>query len=125
MSVAAGVKERPPLDSIYAATEALVPELRERARQTELDRRVSADITERARKAGLFKLMQPARYGGYEYGFGPFIEVNRITGRGCGATSWCLSLAIVHQWLLALFPQQAQDEVWADDPDAITAESYA
>jgi alkylation response protein AidB-like acyl-CoA dehydrogenase len=116
---------RPSLESIYAAAEALVPTLRERARQTELDRRVSDATTDLARKAGLFKLMQPARYGGYEYGFGPFTEVNRITGRGCGSTSWCFSLGMVHQWLLALFPHEAQEDVWRDDRDAMTAVSYA
>jgi alkylation response protein AidB-like acyl-CoA dehydrogenase len=121
----AGPAGRPSLESIFAAAEELVPALRERARQTELDRRVSDEMTERARKAGLFRLMQPARYGGYEYGFGPFTEVNRITGWGCGSSSWCFSLGMVHQWLLALFPHQAQEDVWADDPDAMTAVSYA
>ncbi len=117
--------KRPPLASILASAEELVPALRERARQTELDRRVSDGMTDRARQAGLFRLMQPARYGGYEYGFGPFTEVNRITGRGCGSSSWCFSLGMVHQWLLALFPAEAQEDVWGEDPDAMTAVSYA
>ena len=106
-------------------SEAMVPALRERARQTESDRRVPAATTAQARAAGLFRLMQPARFGGYEYGFAPFIEINRITGRGCGSSSWCLSIAIVHQWLLALFPEQAQVDVWGENPDAIMAASYA
>jgi alkylation response protein AidB-like acyl-CoA dehydrogenase len=117
--------KRPTLETIYQAAHGLAPLLRERARQTELERRVSAEVTQRALDAGLFRLMQPARFGGYEYGFGPFTEVNRITGRACGSSSWCLSIAMVHQWLLALFPDAAQQDVWGQDPGAIMAASYA
>lgn len=115
---------RPSFDDLRQRAQALVPTLRARAQDTERNRRVSSDTTELIREAGLFRLMQPARFGGYEYGFSELIEISFEIARGCGSTSWCAGLGIVHQWLLALFPLAAQEDVW-QNPDAILAGSYA
>ncbi len=115
----------PPLSSILGSATALRPYLRERARQTEEDRRVSDETTALFRQAGFFKLMQPARYGGYEYGFTAFTDVISELGRACTSSSWACSLGAIHQWLLGTFPVQAQDDVWLDNPDAIVCVSYA
>jgi hypothetical protein len=56
----------PSITQIADAARHMVPMLREQARQTELDRRVSSQTTDMFRDAGFFKLMQPARFGGYE-----------------------------------------------------------
>jgi hypothetical protein len=58
--------------------------------------------------------MQPAIYGGYEYGFDALLRIVAPIGAGCGSTGWVLSLGVVHQWLIAAFPKQAQDEYFAD-----------
>lgn len=116
---------RPALESLLADVRTLIPLMRERARQTEIDRRASPDTIARLREMGVFRLMQPASFGGYEYAFAEFIEMNRTTGRGCGSTSWCASLGMVHQWLLGLFPLEAQHDVWDADPHAMAAVSYA
>lgn len=115
----------PSIEQLGDAARALVPHLRERARDTELQRRVSAETTERFRQAGFFKLMQPARYGGYEYGFTAFIEIISELARGCASSAWGCSLGVVHQWVLGTFPAQAQEDVWGSNPDAIVCGSYA
>jgi len=68
--------------------------------------------------------MQPRAYGGFEYGFDVTAQVVAVIGSGCGSTAWVAGLGICHQFLAATFPQQAQDEFWAD-PDAIAMGSYA
>ena len=115
----------PPLRSLVAAARELVPALRERARSVEQNRRVSERTTEEFAQAGFFRLMQPARYGGYEYGFTAFIDIVSELGRGCTSSSWGCSLGAIHQWLIAVFPEQAQDDVWKRDPGAIACVSYA
>jgi alkylation response protein AidB-like acyl-CoA dehydrogenase len=116
---------RPAFETLRARAEALAPEVRALAQRVEDERRVSAETIARFRDADVFRLMQPARFGGYEYGFSEFIEMNRTTGRACASTSWCVSLGMVHQWFIGLFPLEAQEEVWRDDPHAIAAVSYA
>ena len=97
---------------------------RERAQQTEADRRVGEDMIERMRQADLFRVMQPQAYGGFEYGFEVFFELVAAIAAGCGSTGWVYGLLASHQWLIACFPRAAQDEVW-QDRGAVATGSYA
>lgn len=115
----------PPLADIVARVRALVPELAARAAETEAARRVSAAITDKLKAAGVYRVIQPARFGGYEYSFAALMDLTFEAGRGCGSTAWCVGLGIVHQWLVGLFPLAAQEEVWAEDTDTLVAGSYA
>ena len=96
---------------------------RRRAEQTEAERKVPLETIAHIREAGLFRIMQPAIYGGYEYGFDVLVRVAAAIAAGCGSTGWVASLAIVHQWLIATWPKQAQDEYWSYS-DAIAFGSY-
>ena len=51
---------------------------RERAMETEKARQVSPDLIEKMQQAGLFRIMQPRRYGGFEYGYDVFVEAVRV-----------------------------------------------
>jgi resorcinol 4-hydroxylase (FADH2) len=115
----------PSLESIVAAANELIPSLRERAQQTESDRRLSEDMNQLFHEAGFYRLMQPARYGGYEYGFTALLDVISELGRGCASSAWSASLGAIHGWLLATFPGEAQEDVWGKDPLAIMCGSYA
>jgi alkylation response protein AidB-like acyl-CoA dehydrogenase len=119
------VSSAPKLSSMVSAASEMVPMLRERAQATEKARRVSPETIEAFRQAGFFKLMQPARYGGYEYGFTAFIDVIAELGRGCTSSAWCCAIGAIHQWMMALFPQEAQDDVWKQVPEAFACVSYA
>ena len=119
------VRAAPPLANIVAAASELVPSLRGQAQATERARRVSEETTDAFRKAGFFRLMQPARFGGYEYGFTAFIDVISELGRGCTSSAWSCSLGAIHQWLVGTFPAAAQEDVWGRNKDAIVCGSYA
>ncbi len=115
----------PSLSSILDKAKDLQPYLRERAQATEVNRRVSAETTQLFKDLGFFKVLQPARYGGYEYGFTGFMDLISEIGRGCTSSAWACALGLIHQWLLATLPKQAQDDVWLQDPQAILCGSYA
>jgi alkylation response protein AidB-like acyl-CoA dehydrogenase len=119
------VPAAPPLATLVAAAAELVPLLRERGQGTEAARRVSAETIDAFRRAGFFKLMQPGRYGGYEYGFTAFIDIISELGRGCTSSAWNCAIGSIHQWLIAGFPAEAQDDVWKSNPDAFACVSYA
>ena len=92
---------------------------------TEKDHRVPQDIVERMRAAGLYRVLQPAAFGGYEAGFDTFADIVSRIGRGDGSTAWVFSVCAVHQWLIALFDREAQNDVWGKNRDAFAAGSYA
>ncbi|MCX7056507.1 MAG: acyl-CoA dehydrogenase family protein [Proteobacteria bacterium] len=101
----------------------LAPMLKARAEQTDRDRRVSAEVIEALRATGLFRTLQPKQFGGLEFGISDMIRLNLVVGAACPSTAWCAGQAVIHNWIVALYPLEAQQEVWSD-PGAIVAGSY-
>jgi resorcinol 4-hydroxylase (FADH2) len=114
---------RPDFALILARIRGLRPQIAERALAAEKAKRVPAETMEALREAAVFRLMQPARFGGCEYGPAELAEVGFELGRACGSTGWCGTLAVCFGWMTSFFPLQAQQEVW-DDPDNLLAVSY-
>ena len=102
----------------------LTPLLKERALQTEKDRMVSAEVIAAIADAGIFQLLQPRRFGGLEGGFEEFVRINIELARGCGSTAWCAAIAMIHNWVVGLYPLETQEEVWQDRA-ALICGSYA
>jgi alkylation response protein AidB-like acyl-CoA dehydrogenase len=114
----------PDVSDLLARARAIAAVARERAQQTETDRRVGDDMIERMRQADLFRVMQPRAYGGFVCGFEVFAQIVAAIASGCGSTGWVYALLASHQWLIACFSQAAQDEVW-QNPAALAAGTYA
>ncbi|PPR10605.1 MAG: Flavin-dependent monooxygenase, oxygenase subunit HsaA [Alphaproteobacteria bacterium MarineAlpha11_Bin1] len=112
-------------DELVARAIAIKPSLRARQRETECNRRVSDETVAELKAAGLYKVIQPARYGGYELDLWTFARCASEIGAGCGSTGWVYATAAQHQWQIGMFDDQAQAEVWADTPEAISASSYS
>jgi alkylation response protein AidB-like acyl-CoA dehydrogenase len=96
-----------------------------RARQTEQDRRVSADVTQLLKEAGLYRVVQPRRFGGYELSLEALRRLSFEIGRGCTSTGWCYGLSAAAAWVLGMFPEEAQHDVWGNSPDALLASCIA
>ena len=120
-----GHARTPSLDELLTRAAALSPVIRQRARQTELDRRVSAEVTDMLRDAGLYRVLQPRRFGGYELDIEDLRRLAFEVGRGCTSTGWCYGLSAAVSWVIAMFPAEAQEEVWRDTPDAVAASCIA
>ncbi|MER6346594.1 acyl-CoA dehydrogenase family protein [Streptomyces sp. NPDC001595] len=97
---------------------ALVPLLRENAARTERDRKVAEENIAALTEAGLFRMTVPRRLGGEEVNLRTFVEVSSELARGCGSTAWVATLVNVCNWMVGLYPERAQREVWGDGPDA-------
>src|SRR5438094_7710762 len=115
---------KPDVADLLARARTIAEFARERAQQTETERRVGDDMIERMRQADLFRVMQPRSYSGLEYGFDVFAQVVAAIAGGCGSTGWVYGLLASHQWLIACFSKAAQDEVW-QDRTALAAGTYA
>ncbi|MDT9686792.1 acyl-CoA dehydrogenase family protein [Streptomyces sp. P9(2023)] len=107
-------------DLVQRAAE-LRPLLAGNAEPTDRERGVPAENIAALAEAGLLSLMQPARYGGLQTDYRTLLEVGREVGRACGSTAWVTSLLNANAWFVGLFPAQAQDDVWADTPEARVA----
>src|SRR5262245_34850741 len=105
---------RPEVPDLMVRAHAIGELARERVQQTEADRRVSDDMVERMRQADLLRVMQPQAFGGFEYGFDVFFELTAAIAAGCGSTGWVYGLLASHQWLVACFSREAEEEVWRE-----------
>lgn len=106
------------IDGLLERIAAVRPILEKNAAQTEADRRVVEENITALRDAGTFKIMVPKRYGGWEASIRTKLEVSRAVAMGCGSTGWVTALMNVCAYFTGCMNAQAQDDVWADDPDA-------
>ena len=106
-------------EEVVRRAAALAPVLRERAREAEELRRLPAENVAAMREAGLLKVLQPKRFGGYQLGIHAHLDVVCEVSRGCGSTGWCLGVMHAHSWLAGLLPEDAQKELYGANQDAI------
>ena len=119
------VDPRPSPAALNARMAELVPLFRSHAAAAEKAGRVPVESLDALREAGLYRIVQPAMFGGYEYDFAVLADLVMEAAKGCPSTGWVYGLYAAHQWLVASFPEQAQHDVWAADPDAALCGSYA
>jgi 3-hydroxy-9,10-secoandrosta-1,3,5(10)-triene-9,17-dione monooxygenase len=105
--------------------DALLPEFRARAHETEQLGRIPDDIIAALTQAGVFRAAQPRQWGGLELDLACFYEAMIRIASACGSTGWVASVVGIHPWQIALFAEEAQREMWAEDPDARASSSYA
>ena len=103
----------------------LLPGFRERADETERLRVVPDSSVKELEEAGFFRLLQPRRFGGYESSPIDFYTAVRDISSACGSTGWISSVIGVHNWQVALFPEEAQQAVWGSDTNVRLSSSYA
>ncbi len=106
--------------ALIERTEALIPDLRARAQQAADERKVPAENIAAMRAAGSMRTIQAKRNGGYGLGIRAHVDTIRALGRGCGSTAWVAGVVQAHSWLVSHYPEQGQDEIYAD-PDAVVS----
>ncbi len=103
----------------------LVPILRTRAAEAEVGRQLMKNTEDDLHRSGLLRFGQPKRFGGMELDFVACFELPAELARGDASSGWNLANLGVHHWMLALYDEQAQEEVWGPNPDALIASGIA
>lgn len=111
-------------EQLYKAARDMQPALRERATETARLGHLPEQTVAQMRDAGFFRIMQPARYGGFEMDPEVFFEVQMILAEACMSTAWVLGVVAIHNWQLALFDDKAQQDVWGEDDTTLISSSY-
>jgi len=104
---------------------ALVPTLRKRAAEMEEARQLLPETEAELHASGLLRFAQPKRWGGMELDYVALFDIPAEVGRGCTSTAWSVANLAIHHWMLALYDERAQEEVWRENPDAIIASGIA
>jgi alkylation response protein AidB-like acyl-CoA dehydrogenase len=103
----------------------LVPVLAARETATGAGRRVPDETIDAYHKAGILRVLQPKRFGGHQESFDVFSRIVETLAEGCAASAWVYAVLGEHQWIIASMPEQAQIDVWGDNPLAVASSSLA
>jgi alkylation response protein AidB-like acyl-CoA dehydrogenase len=104
---------------------ALIPRLVERAPAATAARMVPSETIAEYHDAGIIRILQPRRFGGLQGRFSLFSRIVEELTFGCASSAWVYAVLAEHQWIIAQYPEQAQIDVWGDDPLAVASSSLA
>ena len=124
LPVAADETAFPSPEALIERARAMIPVLKARSRDCIANRDVPAETIAEMQAAGFFRILQPKRWGGYEMSPNTFFEVQKLLAQGCMSTGWMYGVVGCHPYELALFHNEAQEEVWGEDTAVLASSSY-
>lgn len=93
-----------------------VARLAERAQDAERLRLLPPATIEDLIASGFTELLVPARYGGRQADFPAILDPVRRMAHGCASSAWTIGFYALHNWMLALFDERAQEEAFSTRP---------
>ena len=112
-----------PIDhaEIMRRVESISPQLAAHARACDEARQVRPESMRAMVDAGMFRIPQPARTGGYELSLRTLADAVTGLSEACPSSGWVLMVMGAHHWCMGSFPEAAQDEVFGDGRDGLVA----
>jgi alkylation response protein AidB-like acyl-CoA dehydrogenase len=104
---------------------ALAPMVEAHARQAEEERKPVDAVMKAIEDAGVYRYFVPKEYGGYEFSLTTFMDIGMILGEACLSTGWVTTFCMEHNWLLSLYNQEAQDDIFGKQPYIIAPGALA
>ncbi len=98
---------------------AIAPRITARAEEAERTRHVHAETIREVAEAGLFQILVPKRFGGYELNASAMVEVLKVLSPLCVSTGWVIGFYMVHNWMWCILPEKAQEEIFNGSPYAL------
>ena len=95
-----------------------------RRQQTESNRIIDPESIEEMQDAGLFQLLQSAKYRGLERPAYEFFDVVVAISQACPSTGWVLGNLGANSFEIAMMEPEFQDELYHDNPRTLVSSSY-
>jgi len=108
-------------EEVMRRVAALSPGLAANARACDQARQVVPESMRAMIAAGMFRIPQPARVGGYELAFRTLSDAVTRLSQACPSCGWVLMVMGAHHWCMGSFPEAAQDEVFGEGRDGLVA----
>jgi alkylation response protein AidB-like acyl-CoA dehydrogenase len=117
--------ELPSLSHLLELTHAVGLQVERTAAEAERDRKADDPAVQELIESGLLKVLQPARFGGYESGFPEFVRICQTLARYDVSLSWVYGIIGIHHWWGAFVEPELQEELWSKNPDCVFVDSFA
>jgi 3-hydroxy-9,10-secoandrosta-1,3,5(10)-triene-9,17-dione monooxygenase len=105
-----------PQGGLLDRVRATLPLIASRARDAERERKPADDTIEALKATGVFRSFVPKRFGGYEIGLDLFVDIGVAVSEACPSTGWITTFYMEHNWLLGLFSDELQQDVFGNAP---------
>ncbi|WP_226037525.1 acyl-CoA dehydrogenase family protein [Aquibacillus saliphilus] len=106
--------------SFVEKASSMIPKLRERGAETEEIRRVPEETMKELKEAGLFKMLRPKRYGGFEANIRTYADAVVEISRGDASTGWIVALCGIRELMVAeSFSEKTHEEIFGENPDDV------
>jgi alkylation response protein AidB-like acyl-CoA dehydrogenase len=99
---------------LVATVTNLIPRLRELAPVSEQRRWLDDESVGLLGDAGFWRVTVPKRFGGLDLPLADQVELLTRVGRADGSLSWVAALWIANAWVATLYPDAAQEEIFAN-----------
>lgn len=103
----------------------VLPTIAANAREAEQLRMLPEENVRLLTETGLYRAMQPKKYGGLEISPEEYCPILVDLAGACASTAWVSGLYVQHGHGIALMSPKLQDEVWGENPDAVSSSSVA
>jgi alkylation response protein AidB-like acyl-CoA dehydrogenase len=103
-------------NDVIASAEGLAELLARESRSAEEARSLTPTVTDAAERSAIFATVSPTSHGGLGLGLETLGDATRIMAHGCCASAWTVSFLMLHNWFITRFPNETQDELWAERP---------
>lgn len=101
------------LASVLDGVRTAVPALRHNGQESERRRWIVEENIQLLEKAGVFRAAVPRTYGGLDLDAAQQARVVSEVARGCPSTGWLTMVWLTSAWCVSLYPDRAQEEVFA------------
>ena len=106
---------------ILRRTAAISPTLAAHARECDAARKLTGESMAALVGAGVFRIPQPRRIGGYEMSLRTLADAVTSLSEACPSSGWVVMVMGAHHWCMGSFPEAAQDEVFGEGRDGLVA----
>ena len=112
-------------DDAIDRARALIPFLRKQAPLNDKATKLVPEVVNAIHEAGLFRYLQPKAWGGMELDFVAYFDIPEMLAHGDISTAWVVANLASHHRGLALWPKEAQEEIWGASRDTLIASGIA
>ncbi len=97
----------------------MVPMIAAAAPEGAQERRVPPSIIAALKEVGVFRALQPRRWGGLELAPTALYDMEMTVAEGDMSTAWLVGVLGIIPWAVALFDDKAADEIWGSDDSTL------
>lgn len=105
-----------PADGLLERVRALTPTIASKSFEAEAQRRPLDEVIDALKATGVFRSFVAKRYGGYEIDMATYVDIGLAVAEADPSMGWITTFYMEHNWLLTMFADELQDEIFGAQP---------